>query len=92
MSAKVNPADPPQSNGLEKDRLKFARLIALLCFLYFFTRLGLAAFGVELSSDDQILIAVVGALGIVSSWAFGSSIGSAVKQADQQKILDKVVK
>ena len=87
----VVPQEPTQSIGLERDRLKFAKLLALLCFIYFFTRLGMAAFNF-VPADDQVLIAVVALLSAVSGWVFGSSMGSAVKQVGQQKTLDKVVK
>lgn len=94
MSETVTPTEdkePVQSIGLERDRLKFAKLLALLCFAYFFIRLGMAAFNF-VPSDDQVLIAVVALLSAVSGWVFGSSMGSAVKQVGQQKTLDKVVK
>lgn len=83
--------EPVQSIGLERDRLKFAKLLALLCFIYFFTRLGMSAFNLGFE-DDQVLIAIVALLSAVSGWVFGSSMGSAVKQVGQQAVIDKAVK
>lgn len=51
-----------------------AIIIVLFCFGYFYL---VAFFGVQ---NDQITIAIVGVLGVVIGYYFGSSQGSAKKQ------------
>lgn len=78
--------------ALEPARLSLARLIIFLCFAYFFGSPFMPMFGADAATISQITIAVISGLSVVLGWAYGSSMGSAQKQADQQKLLDRVVK
>lgn len=76
----------------ESARLGFARLIVVLCFVYFFAAPFMHMFGADKGTTQQVAIAVIGALGIVVGWAFGSSMGSALKQSGIQSVIDRTIK
>lgn len=80
-----------QRNGRdERSRLAMARLIILLSFLYFFAAPFMGLVGAEPGTVQQISIAVIALISLVANWAYGSSLGSANKQADAQKIMEKL--